>query len=275
MALAQTIEISATRGVSSFRLGEVWACRELLWFLVWRDISVRYKQTVLGMTWAIVQPLTATIIFSLVFGRLARLPSDGVPYPLFAYTGLIAWNLVSSGVARASASLVSNASLITKVYFPRLLVPIAAALGGTADFAVSFVFLAGMMAYFGVAPGLPILALPVFVLFALVTTLGIGFWLAALNAQYRDIGHVTPFLIQVWLYASPVAYSSHLIPSQWRMLYALNPVSGVVAGFRWSLLGGTLELTSIVLPSAATALVLLVTGAMYFRWRERTVADVI
>lgn len=272
--MSATIDIRPTKGLASFRLHELWDCRELLWFLVWRDVKVRYKQTVLGIGWAMIQPLTATVIFSLVFGRLAQLPSDGVPYPLFTFAALVAWNFVATGVSRAAVSLVSSANLVTKVYFPRLLVPIAAALAGSPDLVVSLAVLLAMMAFYGVSLTVAIIALPLFCLLAFVTTLGLGLWLAALNAQYRDVGHVVPFLIQIWLYGSPVGYSNHLVPEHWQLLYSLNPMAGVIEGFRWSLLGVTPEI-AVVAPSVLVALVLLLSGACYFKWKERTVADVI
>jgi len=269
------VEIKPTTGPAWPRFRELWEYRELLWFLVWRDVKVRYKQTVLGIAWAIVQPLTATAIFSVVFGRLAGLPSDGVPYPLFSFTGVLAWNFVATGITRAASSLVSSSSLVTKVYFPRMLVPMAAALGGAPDFAVTFVMLFGVMAFYRVSPGAGILALPLVLVLAFLLTLGIGLWLAALNARYRDVGHIAPFLIQMWLYASPIGYSSHVVKPEWRLLYSLNPMVGVVEGFRWSVLGSTLEPGSLVAPSVLVTLALLISGAYYFCAKERTVADVI
>jgi len=274
-ARVRSVEIAPSKGRLSLKLRDFWEYRELLFFLVWRDVKVRYKQTALGMAWAIVQPLTATLIFSLVFGRLARLPSEGMPYVLFSYTGMLAWSFVATGVARAATSLVSSANLITKVYFPRLLVPTAGALAGVPDFAVSFVLLLGMMGFYRVSPTANILALPLFGALGLTVTLGFGFWLSAINARYRDVGHIMPFLIQMWLYASPVAYSADLVPERWRVLYSLNPMAGVVAGFRWAILGGTLHLRSVVVPSIVVAVAILVSGALYFRWKERTIADVI
>lgn len=261
--------------LAPWKLGELWEYRELLGFLVWRDVTIKYKQTALGVGWAIVQPLTATIIFSLIFGRLAQLPSDGVPYPLFTFTALLAWHFSSGGVARAAVSLVGSANLITKVYFPRLLIPTAAALGGALDFVVGLVLLFAMCVWYGVVPTVALLAFPIFVLLAFVTALGAGLWLAAVNARYRDVGHVVPFLIQIWLYASPVAYSSRLIPEQWRVVYAMNPIVGVLEGFRWTLLGIPLDRPATLVVSATVATLMLVSGITYFRSQERTVADVI
>jgi homopolymeric O-antigen transport system permease protein len=271
----RTIEISPSRGAVFARIRELFEHRELLWCLLSRDIRVRYKQTVLGMGWALIQPVATTIIFSVVFGRLAKLPSNGVPYPLFSYTALLAWQFMAAGVARGSSSLVSNANLVTKVYFPRLLVPLAAALNGVLDSLVSVVLLVGMLLFYGVSPTWTVLTLPLFCLLALVTTYGIGLWLAVLNAEYRDIGQVTPFLIQIALYASPVAYSSQLIPERWRLLYALNPAAGVVEGFRFALLGGTSDIGWLIGPSTFTALLLLMSGTINFLRKEQNVADVI
>jgi lipopolysaccharide transport system permease protein len=259
----------------AWKLGELWEYRELLWFLVWRDTTIKYKQTALGVGWAIVQPLTATIVFSLIFGRLAQLPSDGVPYPVFTLTALLAWNFSSGGVARAAVSLVGSANLITKVYFPRLLIPTAATLGGALDFVVGIILLVAACVWYGVRPTAAVLAFPLFVVLAFMTSLGIGLWLAALNARYRDVSHVVPFLIQVWMYASPVAYSSRLIPAEWRLAYALNPMVGVLEGFRWTLLGVPLDRPATMVASASVATLVLVSGITYFRSQERTVADVI
>jgi lipopolysaccharide transport system permease protein len=259
----------------AWKLGELWEYRELLWFLVWRDTTIKYKQTALGVGWAIIQPLTATVIFSLVFGRLAQLPSDGAPYPLFTLTALLAWNFSSGGVARAAVSLVGSANLITKVYFPRLLIPTAAALGGALDLAVGLVLLFAACAWYGVGPTAAVVTFPVFLMLAFMTSLGTGLWLAALNARFRDVGHAVPFLVQLWMYASPVAYSSRLIPAEWRLAYALNPMVGVLEGFRYSLLGVPLDRPETMGASALVAMVVLVSGITYFRSQERTVADVI
>ena len=268
------IEIAPTTGLASFRFAELWAGRELLWFLIWRDVKIRYKQTVLGISWAIVQPLTATVIFTLVFGRLAKLPSDGVPYPLFTIAALLVWNFIAAGIGRAANSLVSSASMVTKVYFPRLLVPMAAACVGAPDFLVTLALLCGLMAFYGIVPGVAIAALPFFCALALMTTVGVGFWLAALNARYRDVGHLVPFVMQVWQFASPVAYSSHLVSPRWQAAYAVNPVAGIIDGFRWALLGIPPAPLTIAV-SFVVSLALLTSGACYFKVRERTVADVI
>lgn len=267
--------IEPSRGWLSLRLRDLWEYRELLYFLTWRDIKVRYKQTVLGAAWAIIQPFTAMVIFSVVFGKLARLPSDGLPYPIFTYTALLPWNFFATALNRSSGSLVGSASLITKVYFPRLIIPISAAVGGAVDFAVAFVILLGMMAFYSVVPTAAVFTLPLFLLLALATALGVGLWLSALNVRYRDVGYIIPFLVQIWLFASPVAYSSSLIPAHWHALYGLNPMAGVVEGFRWALLGTEQGPGSILAVSVLVVIVLLVSGALYFRRMEKTFADVV
>src|ERR1700754_2991336 len=219
------------------QLSELWEYRELLYFLVWRDIKVRYKQTALGAAWAVMQPLFMMLVFSLFFGRLAKLPSDGIPYPVFTFCALIPWQLFANALTESSNSLVGNQNLITKVYFPRLVVPISAVLGGLVDFAIAFVILLGMMLYHGIVQGWAIVTLPGFILLAMLTALGVGLWLSALNVQYRDVRYTINFLVQFWLFATPVAYPSSLIPAKWRVLYGLNPMAGVVEGFRWALLG--------------------------------------
>ena len=273
-AIPTTI-IEPSRGWVSLELREIWEYRELLFFLIWRDVKVRYKQTVLGAAWAIIQPFTAMVIFSIVFGRLARLPSDGLPYPIFTYTALLPWNFFATALSRSGGSLVGSASLITKVYFPRLIIPISAAVGGAVDFAIAFLILLGMMAFYGILPTAAVLAMPLLLLLALATALGVGLWLSALNVRYRDVGYIIPFLVQVWLYASPVAYSSSLVPEHWRPLYGLNPMAGVVEGFRWALLGTAWQPGPLIAVSVGVVIVILVSGALYFRRTEKTFADVV
>jgi lipopolysaccharide transport system permease protein len=263
------------RGWASLGLGELWEYRELLYFLVWRDVKVRYKQTALGAAWAVIQPFFMMVVFSLFFGRLASLPSDGIPYPVFVYCALLPWQLFAQALSECSSSLVSNERLITKVYFPRLVVPIAAVLGGLVDFAISFLVLLGMMAYYGITPGVAILMLPLFILLAILTALGVGLWLSALNVQYRDVRYTITFLIQLWLFATPVAYSSSLVPPRWRALYGLNPMAGVVEGFRWALLGKAEGPGALLIVSVAAVVVVLVGGLFYFRRMENTFADVV
>ena len=267
--------IRPSRGWVSLRLRELWEYRELLYFLTWRDIKVRYKQSVLGIAWAIIQPLTTMIIFSVIFGQLARLPSDGVPYPVFSYTALLPWNLFAGALTRSTTSVVGSANLVKKVYFPRLVIPLASTLAVLVDFVVAFVILVGLMLYYGFAPTLTTLTLPLFTLLALATALAVGLWLSALNAQYRDVGHAIPFLVQAWMYASPVAYAASLIPERWRTLYALNPMVGVIEGFRWALLGTGQGPGSMLVVSSVVTLLLLVSGAAYFRRMEKSFADVV
>jgi lipopolysaccharide transport system permease protein len=259
----------------SLKLRELWEYRELLVFLTWRDVAVRYKQAALGVAWAILQPLLTMVIFSVIFGQLAKLPSDGIPYPIFSYAALLPWQLFAGALQRAGTSLVGNANLLTKVYFPRLIIPLSAVGAGLVDFAIAFVVLMGLMLWYGITPTWAILWLPLLVLFALLTALAVGLWLSALNVQYRDVQHAIPFLIQAWMYASPVAYSAGLIPSgKWRIVYGLNPLAGVIQGFRWALLGGQPP-DELMLVSVVMVVVLLVTGLFYFRRMEKTFADVV
>ena len=279
-SLKNTIEvpetvIMPTRGWVSLRLGELWKYRELLYFITWRDVKVRYKQAVLGIAWAIIQPLMTMVIFSLIFGQLAKLPSEGLPYPVFIYCGLLPWQLFAGALQKGGTSLVGNAHLITKVYFPRLIIPLSAVAGGLVDFAISFVVLFGLMIYFGIAPSWSILLLPLFVLFTVLTALAVGLWVSALNVHYRDVQHIIPFMVQAWMFISPVAYSVELIPEGlWRILYGINPLTGVIQGFRWALLGGhppdELMAVSIIVVG-----VLLLSGLFYFKRMEKTFADVV
>ena len=270
-----TLRIQPTRGWVALRLGEVVAYRELLYFLVWRDLKVRYRQTILGIAWAVLQPLLTMLVFTLFFGRLARVPSDGVPYSLFAYAALGPWTFFATGLAMASNSLVASAHLITKVYFPRLTIPFATVLASLVDFALTFPLLFGLMWYHGVAPTVNVLWLPVFIALAFVTALGVGLWLAALNVEFRDVRHAVPFLTQLWMFATPIAYPSSLLPEKWRAVYALNPMVGVVEGFRWALLGTDTRPGPMIVVSAMAAVALLVAGAFFFRRMERTFADVV
>lgn len=269
------VRIEPTRGGLRLDLGELWRYRELLYFLVWRDVKLRYKQTVFGLGWAVIPPVLTMIVFSIFFGRVAGLDSDGVPYPIFSYTALLPWLFFSNGVTQAAASLVGNVNLITKVYFPRILIPVAATLPGLLDFAIAFVVLGGLMVYYAFAPGLEALLVIPLLLVALAASIGAGLWLSALNVKFRDVRYALPFLFQFWLFATPVAFSSALIDEPWRTLYGVNPMAGVVEGFRWALLPTELNPLGMVLVSTATSLVLLVSGAVYFRRTERAFADVI
>jgi lipopolysaccharide transport system permease protein len=272
-----TTVIEPVRGWVPTNLGEVWKYRELLYFFIWRDIKVTYRQTLIGAAWAVIQPVMAMIVFTVFFGRLAKMPSDGLPYPLFVLAALVPWMFFSRGLALASDSLAAHSELITKVYFPRMLVPAARILSCLPDLAVSFLALIALMWWYGVhAPVISFLWLPALVLLAFVTALGPGLWLAALNVKYRDIRHVVPFLIQLWMFATPIAYPASLLSEPWRTWYGLNPMVGVVEGFRWILLGsGGGAPRLIVAASAIAALVVLVTGAFFFRRLESTFADVI
>ncbi len=256
-------------------LGELWAYRELLYFFVWRDLKVRYKQTAIGALWAILQPFMTMLVFSLVFGRLAHMPSNGLPHPVFYYSGLLAWIYFSGALQHATNTMVENQRVITKVYFPRLLLPIASVTSGLVDLAFGFVVFLGMALYYRIVPGPAILLAPVFLALAVLTALGVGLWLSALNAIYRDVRYVVPFLIQFWLFASPVAYPSSLVPERWRGLYGLNPMAGVVEGFRWSLTGHGQPPSVLLAASAGMVLLLLAGGVIYFQKMEGTIADVV
>lgn len=270
------IRIQPSRGWVSLRLRELWEYRELLYFLIWRDVKVRYKQTVLGAAWAIIQPFFTMVVFSVFFGKLARVPSDGIPYPIFSYAALVPWTFFSNGLSQASNSLVGGARLIKKVYFPRLAMPIATVLGGVVDFLLAFIVLLGMMLYYGVMPTVNVIWLPLFLMLALVTSLGVALWLSAMNVQFRDVRYTVPFLTQFWMFATPIAYSSSLIENPLlRTLYGINPMTGVVEGFRWALLGADTAPGSIIIVSSLTALALLVSGMYYFRRMEKTFADVV
>jgi lipopolysaccharide transport system permease protein len=255
-------------------LRDIWDYRELLYFLVWRDIKVRYKQTALGAAWAILQPVLTMLVFSLFFGRLAKVPSDNVPYPVFAYAALLPWQLFAYSLTEASNSLVGSQNLITKVYFPRLLIPMASVLWGVVDFSISFAVMLIMMFSYGIFPSAAILTIPIFLLFAIATALSVGLWLSALNVKYRDVRYTIPFLTQFWLFATPVAYPSSLVPQKWRVLYGLNPMAGVVEGFRWALLGQSSGPAALVWVSVVVVLLLFVGGLFYFRRMESTFADI-
>ncbi len=261
------------KGWQQLGLKDLWHYRELLYFFCWRDIKVRYKQTALGVAWAILQPVMTMLLFSLFFGRLAKMPSDGIPYPLFVYTALVPWMFFSSGITQSSGSLVENASLLKKVYFPRLAVPIASVVSGSVDFLCSFVVLIVMMLYYGIVPSLAVLWLPFFLILACTAALGVGLWLSALNVQYRDVRYVIPFLTQLWLFATPIAYPSSLLSEPLRTLYGLNPMVGVVEGFRWALLGTGTSPGPMFAVSALASVVVLLTGAFYFRRMEVTFSD--
>lgn len=269
------VHIQAGRGWASLNLGELWRYRELLYFLVWRDVKVRYKQTALGASWAILQPFATMVVFSLFFGRLAEVPSDGVPYPIFAFAALVPWTFFAQGLTQSANSVVASQSLIKKVYFPRLAIPLASVLAGLVDFAIAFVVLAGMMLYFDIVPGVEVVWILPLLILALVTSLGVGLWFSALNVQYRDVAYIVPFLVQFWLFATPIAYPSSLLPEQWRIVYGLNPMVGVVEGFRWALIGTDTAPGPMIAVSALAAIAILIGGAFYFRRLERQFADTV
>lgn len=269
------ILIKPSKGWVSLELKELWTYRELLYFFVWRDIKVRYKQTILGAAWAIIQPFLTMVIFSLFFGRLANMSSDGLPYPIWSYAALVPWWFFASGVSQASASLISNANMLKKIYFPRLTMPVSAVLAGLLDFTLAFAVLLLMMPFFGIALTWRVVSLPLFLLIALLAATGVGLWLSAMNAQFRDVRYTVPFITQFWMFATPIPYSITIIPEVWRPLYALNPMVGVVEGFRWALLGTDTAPGMITVVSSLAALLLLITGAYYFRRMEKTFADVI
>lgn len=272
-----TIILRPSRGWSTLNLADLWRYRELIFFLTWRDLKVRYKQTILGVAWAVIRPVITMVIYSLIFGNLAQLDSEGVPYSIFTYVALLPWQLFSKAMNDAGRSMVSNRNMVTKIYFPRLVIPVSTILSGLADFLIAFVILIGMMVYFQVPITLNILYLPLFLLLALVTALGVGLWFSALNVYYRDVGYVLPFLTEVWKYITPVAYSAQYITGRWQFIYALNPMAGVVQGFRWALLGTALDSSALttMLISAFVAVVVLISGLFYFRRMERSFADMV
>jgi lipopolysaccharide transport system permease protein len=272
-----TVYIKPTTGLAALNLGDLWRYRELVYFMIWRDIKVRYKQTLLGAAWAVLQPILTMLVFNFLFGNIAKMSTDGnIPYPIFSYTALLPWGLFSTALNSASRSLTSNHNMISKTYFPRLVLPMASVLGGLLDFAIAFVVLIGLMLYYHVTPGLNALwALPLFILLSLITALGVALWLSAINVQYRDVAYALPFISQFWMFITPIAYSSKVISEKWQLAYALNPMAGVVNGFRWALLGVGNGPDVLVAVSAGIAIIILLTGLIYFRNMERTFADTI
>jgi lipopolysaccharide transport system permease protein len=275
--------IRPSRGWSAINLKEIWHFRELVYFLIWRDVKVRYKQTALGAAWAIIQPFLTMVVFTIFFGKLAKIPSDNVPYPIFSYTGLLPWGLFVKALSDTGHSLVSHRAMITKIYFPRLVIPLASVLSGVVDFALAFFVLIGIMIYYNYAPGSTyqinitpsVLTLPLFLILTLITALGVGLWLSALNVIYRDINYIIPFLTQFWLFITPIAYPSSMVPIKWQLLYAINPMTGVVEGFRWALLGTGTAPGPILAVSTTIAVVTLISGLFYFSRMERTFADTV
>jgi lipopolysaccharide transport system permease protein len=272
---AAPVVVAPPQGLPTLKLGELWRYRELIYFMVWRDLRVRYAEAFLGIGWALLVPLFQMIVFSVFFGRVAKIPSDGLPYPLFSYTALVPWSFFANGLAQSSNSIVGSAHLITKVYFPRMTIPIASVLSGVLDFGLAFLLVIVMMMYYGVAPTSHVAWLPLFWLLSLVTCLGAGFWLTALNVEFRDVRHMLPFISQLWFCATPVTYPSSLLHGTWRVVYALNPMVGVIEGFRWALLGSGTGPSAAILVSSLASLAMLVSGAYQFRRMERRFADVL
>jgi homopolymeric O-antigen transport system permease protein len=273
-SVRSVVDIEPSSGLRALQVGELWRYRELLYFLAWRDVKVRYKQTVLGAAWAVLQPLLTMAVFAIFLGRLAHVPSDGLPYPLFSFAGLVPWTYFATAVMSGASSVVGSQQLISKVYFPRLLVPLAATATPLVDFVISLATLVAMLAWYRVTPGAAVVWLPLFALLALATAFAVSLWLSALMVAYRDVRYVVPFFMQFWMFATPVAYPASLVPAKWRALYGLNPMTGVVEGFRWALAGGPAP-GPIVIASAAAVVVLLVSGLYFFRRLEGTFADVI
>lgn len=271
----ETIHIRPSSGLAALNLGDLWVYRELIFFMVWRDIKVRYKQTLLGAAWAVIQPVLTMLVFNFVFGTVAKVPTEGIPYPIFSYTALLPWGLFATALNNASRSLTANQNMVTKIYFPRLVLPLASVLGGLVDFAIAFLILVVMMFYYHITPTTATWSLPLFLLLALITALGVALWLSAINVQYRDVNYVLPFLTQFWLFLTPVAYSAKVISAKWQVVYSLNPMAGVVNGFRWALLGTNTGPSLNMAVSAAISLTILISGLFYFRSMERTFADTI
>ena len=279
----EIVHIKPPQGWLGLNLKDLWLYRELVYFLIWRDVKVRYKQTALGAAWAIIQPFMTMVVFTIFFGRLAKVPSGDLPYPIFSYTALLPWELFAKALSDAGRSLIQNRNMITKVYFPRLVIPVASVVSGVVDFALAFVVLIGMIIYYnsdlggnyGITPNYAVLTLPLFLLLAMITSLGVGLWLSALNVIYRDVNYILPFITQLWLFVTPIAYPSSMIPEKWQLIYALNPMAGVVEGFRWALLGMEPAPGPIVAVSTTIAVIILITGLFYFRRMERTFADLV
>jgi len=272
-----TVYIKPSTGFAALNLRDLWMYRELVYFMVWREVKVRYKQTMLGAAWAIIQPVMNMIVFSVLFGSIAKLPTDGnIPYPIFTFTALLPWQLFVGALNQASRSLTANQNMVTKIYFPRLVLPLASILSGLVDFVIAFVILIGLMVYYRVTPSINVIwALPLLLLLAIVTALGVALWLSAINVQYRDVNYALPFLTQFWFFITPVAYSSNLISDKWQLIYSLNPMAGVVNGFRWALLGVGNGPDAGLWISAIVSVVFLISGLFYFRNMEKTFADTI
>ena len=271
-----TIYIKPTKGLAALNLRDLWIYRELVFFMVWRDVKVKYKQTLLGMAWAVIQPVMTMLVFTFVFGSVAKVPTDGIPYPVFSFAALLPWGLFEVALNQGSRSLVAHNNMVTKIYFPRLILPMSSVFAGLVDFVIAFVILVGLMFYYRIAPAYNLLwTLPLFILLAIVTALGVALWLSAINVKYRDVNQALPFLTRFWLFITPIAYSSSVISDQWQILYALNPMAGVVNGFRWALLGTGNGPDITLWVSVAISVLIFVSGLFYFRSMEKTFADTI
>lgn len=271
-----TVYIKPSKGIASLNLGDLWLYRELIFFMVWRDVKVKYKQTLLGMAWAVIQPVMTMLIFTFLFGKVAKLPTDGIPYPVFSFTALLPWGLFVTALNQGSRALVAHQNMVTKIYFPRLILPAASVFAGLVDFAIAFVILVGLMFYYKVTPAWNLVwTLPLFLLLAIVTALGVALWLSAINVQYRDVNQALPFLTQFWLFATPVAYSASVVSAKWQILYSLNPMAGVVNGFRWALLGAGNGPDITLWVSVTISILIFISGLFYFRSMEKTFADTI
>jgi lipopolysaccharide transport system permease protein len=271
-----TIYIKPSHGLAALNLRDLWVYRELVFFMIWRELKVRYKQTLLGALWAVIQPVMTMVVFNFLFGKVAKVPTDGIPYPIFAYSALLPWGLFTAALNQGSRSLTSNHNMISKIYFPRLILPISSVLSGLVDFGISFVILIGLMIYYKITPTWDALwALPLFIILAILTALGVALWLSAINVKYRDVNYALPFLTQFWMFITPVAYSASVISDKWQLVYSVNPMAGVVNGFRWALLGSGAGPDAALWVSVGISILVLVTGLFYFRGMERTFADTI
>lgn len=274
--LPELVVIKPVKGWAPLNLKDLWIYRELIYFLTWRDLKVRYKQSVLGVLWAILKPFMNMVVFSIFFGTLAKVPSDGIPYPIFAYVALLPWGFFESALLVSARSMLQSGGMVSKIYFPRIIVPLSSVFANLVDFLIAFVILIGMMIYYQIAPTINVLWLPLFLLLAMVTAIGVGLWFSALLVMYRDINYLLPFITQLWMFISPVVYSSSMVPEKWQWLYSINPMSGVVYGFRWALLGApeSISLVSIGI-SSVIALIVFISGLFFFRRMERVFADMI
>jgi len=272
----ETVVIQPVKGLVALNLRDLWIYRELVYFLTWRDLKVRYKQSVLGVLWAIIKPLLTMVVFTIFFGNLAKLPSDGLPYPIWSYTGLLPWEFFAAALGVSARSMLTSGSMVSKIYFPRIIVPLSSVFANLVDFLIAFVILIGMMFFYKISPTINMVWLPLFLLLAVVTALGVGLWFSALLVMYRDVNYLLPFITQIWMFISPVVYASSTVPEKWRLLYSLNPMAGVVEGFRWAMLGTQQSISPMMVAiSAGISILLFVSGLFFFRRMERVFADMI